>query len=60
MKAGELRDKTPEELMELRTKLGKELMKTHFSKITGQLKNKNKISSLRKDIARLITILKER
>jgi ribosomal protein L29 len=35
-------------------------MDAHFHKATGQLKDKTRISKLRRDIARIITITREK
>ncbi|RLB00869.1 MAG: 50S ribosomal protein L29 [Deltaproteobacteria bacterium] len=60
MKASDLRDRTAEELVELESKLRKELMETRFRRNSGQLKNKWELRSLRRDIARVVTVLKEK
>ncbi len=60
MKASELRDKTAEELVDLVSKLKRDLMETRFRRNSGQLKNKWELKSLRRDIAKAVTVLKEK
>lgn len=60
MKAKELRDMT---VLELGTKLGElksELFNLRFQLATGQLENPVKLRYVRKDIARVKTILNEK
>ncbi len=59
MKPGELRIKPVTDLKQLKAKMEKELMDIRFKNITGQLKNKGSIQKIRRDIARINTILKE-
>jgi large subunit ribosomal protein L29 len=60
MKAQELRDKSIEELRRTREDLAEQLFKLRFQKSTGQIDNPVKIRLVRKDIARVETILAER
>ncbi|HOJ12936.1 MAG TPA: 50S ribosomal protein L29 [Deltaproteobacteria bacterium] len=60
MKAKEIREKSPAELSELLLKLERELLDARFKKATGQLKDTSIISKLRRDIARINTIARER
>jgi large subunit ribosomal protein L29 len=60
MKASELREKTVHDLGELKTKLSRDLMNNRFRNITGQLENKSMITKLRRDIARVNTIIREK
>ena len=63
MKARELRDKSIQELLlgvaEL-LELKEQLFKLRFQKATGQIENPVKIRLVRKDIARVQTVLSER
>jgi large subunit ribosomal protein L29 len=59
MKPGEMRAKPAAELKQLKEKMEKELMDARFKNITGQLKNKGSVRKIRRDIARINTILKE-
>ncbi len=60
MKARELRDKSIEELRRAQSELKEQLFKLRFQKATGQISNPTKIRLVRKDIARVETILGER
>ncbi len=60
MKARELRDKSIEELRRTQAELKEQLFKLRFQKATGQISNPTKIRLVRKDIARVETILAER
>lgn len=60
MKAGELRDKTVKELGEMKKKIALDLMNARFKNITGQLEDKSSIKKLRRDVARINTILREK
>ena len=59
MKTSEIRDLKIEEV---RTKLSdarEELMKLRFQQVTGQLTDSSRLRILRRDIARMMTILNE-
>ena len=60
MKANELRDKTTAELEAQLTSLKKDLFFLRMQHVTNQLDNPLKIQSVKKDIARVKTILRER
>ncbi|HOS96687.1 MAG TPA: 50S ribosomal protein L29 [Deltaproteobacteria bacterium] len=60
MKAKEIREKSVAESSQLRTRLERELMDAQFKKATGQLKDKSLIVKLRRDIARINTIIREK
>jgi large subunit ribosomal protein L29 len=60
MKAKELREKSIEELRNSQTELKEQLFKLRFQKATGQIQNPAKIRGVRRDIARVETILAER
>ena len=60
MKANELRDLTSEELNDKLGDLKSELFNLRFQLATGQLDNPMRIKTVRKDIARVKTILRER
>ncbi len=60
MKANELRDLTVQELNDKLGDLKSELFNLRFQLATGQLDNPMRIKSVRKDIARVKTILRER
>jgi large subunit ribosomal protein L29 len=58
MKVNELRNMTADELMKKDKELVQELFNLRFQLHTGRLENSARISSVRKDIARVKTILK--
>lgn len=60
VKAKELREKTDEELREELKRLRAELFNLRFQLSTGGLTNPHRIRMVRKDIARILTILRER
>lgn len=60
MKASELRDLTLDELAAKASELRGELFNARIKKTTGQLENTAKLRTLRRDIARAETILRER
>jgi large subunit ribosomal protein L29 len=60
MKAKEIRQMSEQELNTKLMDLKSELFKLRFQLATGQLDNPMRISSVRKDIARVKTIVRER
>ena len=60
MNVKEIRDKSNEELNKEMTSLKEELFNLRFQQATGQLQNSAKMKTLKKDIARIKTILTER
>ena len=60
MKASELREMTNEELNERVNELKAELFNLRFQLATGQLENPMRIREVKRDIARVKTILRER
>ncbi len=60
MKASEIREKSNAELATEIDSLKKELFNLRFQQATGQLENSAKLRALKKDIARIKTILTER
>jgi len=59
MRASEWRKLTKEEMLVKLKELQEELFKLRFQDATGQLKNKKRPFLVRKDIARIKTILNE-
>ncbi len=59
-KASELRTKTVEELRLQEIDLRKELFNLNFQKVTGEIENPMRIRHVRKDIARVLTIINEK
>ncbi|MCL5775828.1 50S ribosomal protein L29 [Limibaculum sp. FT325] len=60
MKATELRDKTPDQLRQDLEVLKKEAFNLRFQAATGQLENTARKRAVRRDIARVNTILIEK
>ncbi len=60
MKATEIREMTNEELAKKLEEFKSELFVLRFQNETGQLENPMKISLIKKDIARVKTVLRER
>lgn len=60
MKVNELRKLTTEDLNKKITESKKELLDLRFKQSTGNLEKPSKIHELRKDIARMKTIIRER
>ncbi|NLC68243.1 MAG: 50S ribosomal protein L29 [Clostridiaceae bacterium] len=60
MKASELREKTQQELNEELKQLKSELFKLRFQLATNQLENPMQLNQVRKNIARVKTIMRER
>ncbi|KIG15750.1 hypothetical protein DB30_05320 [Enhygromyxa salina] len=60
MKPSELRDKTDEELTELEAELRGRLVKLQVAKATSRASNTSEFPRIRRDIARIKTILHER
>ncbi len=59
MKIRELRELSVEELRQKELELKDQLFKLRFQKSLGQLDNPMKIRNIRKDLARIKTLLKE-
>jgi large subunit ribosomal protein L29 len=57
MKAGDLRAKSEDQLREQLLQLKKEQFNLRFQKATGQLENTARVREVRRDIARIKTIL---
>lgn len=60
MKASELRELTGEELQTKLTELKEELFNLRFQLAVNQLENSSRIGAVKKDIARVSTILRQR
>ena len=60
VKAGALRDKSVEELRDQEAALREQVFKLRFQKATGQAENPQKIWMVRKELARVLTVLKEK
>ncbi len=60
MKAKEIREMTPEELNAKLAELKGELFNLRFQHSINQLDNPHRIADVKKDIARVMTILREK
>lgn len=60
MKAKELRDLSTEELEQKLAEFKEELFNLRFQLATGQLENPMRVKAVRKDIARVKTLMQER
>jgi len=60
MKASAMRDKTVDELQQQKQDLKKELFNLNFQKVTGEIENPMRIRKLRKDVARILTVINEK
>jgi large subunit ribosomal protein L29 len=60
VRASELRDLSDDELVAKARELRDELFNTRIRKTTGQLENTAKLRTLRRDVARAETLLRER
>jgi large subunit ribosomal protein L29 len=56
----EIRELTNEELMETLTELKEEQFNLRFQVATNQLDNTSRIKDVKKEIARILTVLRER
>jgi small subunit ribosomal protein S17 len=60
MKAAELREKTPDQLRDDLVKLKKESFNLRFQQATGQLENVARMRQVRRDAARVLTVLNQK
>jgi large subunit ribosomal protein L29 len=60
MKAEDIRQKTPDELKDLLVNLSKEAFNLRFQKASGQLENLSRERQVRRDIARIKTVVNQR
>jgi len=59
-RAKKLRDMSPDELDRQQTEINEQLFKLRFQWAMGQTESLNKMRELRKDRARLLTIMREK
>lgn len=59
MKAADVKAKTADELLDELAKLKKEQFNLRFQRATGQLENTARVRQVRRDIARIKTVLGE-
>jgi len=60
MKASLLREKSVEELKTQEQTLREQIFKLRFQKATGQAENPQKIRLVRKELARVLTVIQEK
>lgn len=60
MNAQDLRDKTPDQLREELATLKKESFNLRFQQATGQLENTARMRQVKRDVARVNTVLNEK
>ena len=60
MKAAELREGTLEELERKEQDLRRELFNLRFQQATGEIENPMRIRAIKKDIARVLTVAREK
>jgi large subunit ribosomal protein L29 len=60
MKAEDIRTKTPDELKDQLASLKKEQFNLRFQRATGQLENTSRVRQVRRDIARIETIARQK
>jgi len=60
MKASELREMTGEELRDKENDLAQQLFTLRLQKTTGQIQSPAKVSRARRDLARVLTVLREK
>lgn len=58
MKLSELNDLTVEDLLEKERNMRKELFNLRFQSAVGHIENPNRFKEVRKDIARVLTVIK--
>ena len=59
MKASKMRDMSREDLLQEDSELRQQLFKLRFQTATGQLESASRVRAVRRDIARIQTILRE-
>jgi len=60
MKTSDLRDMAVADLLQKETDLRKELFHLRFQQATGEIENPMRIRAIRKDIARILTLITEK
>lgn len=60
MDAKELRGKTPDQLRDELARLKKEAFNLRFQQATGQMENTARMRAVRRDAARVLTVLNEK
>jgi large subunit ribosomal protein L29 len=60
MKASELREQTVEELQDQEKELAEKLFALRLQRVTGQLESPAKMREAKRDLARVLTVLREK
>jgi len=60
MTPGDLRGMSPDQLNDKLVELKKEAFNLRFQKATGQLENTARMNTIRRDVARIKTVLKQK
>jgi large subunit ribosomal protein L29 len=60
MKASQMREQTVEELSDKEKELAEQLFALRLQKVTGQLEKPSRLQQVRKDLARVLTVLREK
>jgi len=60
MNAKELHDKTPDQLRDQLVQLKKEAFNLRFQQATGQMENTARMKTVRRDVARVKTVLNQK
>ena len=60
MKASQFRDLSTEELQDRERELSEQLFALRLQKVTGQLEKPHRVPEVRRDLARLLTVLREK
>lgn len=60
MKADELKTKTPDQLRDSLVQLKKEAFNLRFQQATGQLENTARMRNIKRDVARIMTVLNQK
>jgi large subunit ribosomal protein L29 len=60
MKASELREQTIEELHDQEKELAEKLFALRLQQVTGQLESPAKVRQAKRDLARVLTVLREK
>ncbi len=60
MKAAEMREQTVEELRDKEQELAEQLFVLRLHRETGQLQKPSKVSEVKRDLARVLTVLREK
>jgi large subunit ribosomal protein L29 len=60
MKAAQIREQTIEELRDKERELAEQLFDLRLQQVTGQIENPAKLRLVRRDLARVMTVLREK